>query len=186
MSRPTLEMLGGVLAHLTAALPEQEVDWWPDQLPVVGRRLIHPRGSVWVGYGGSVSSVPGSASDPWRDTGALAQRREVQILLLLQTPTLRGDVGLLALLDDLRTILLGFSPPHGSPIRGLHERFIDAQNGLWTWEATYVTDLLAVVDRELVTEPLLTRIAVADDAQTTHIIRRDPDTGAVITEYLDP
>jgi hypothetical protein len=186
MSYPTWELLEGVLARLKAGLPDLEVDWWPDQAPTAGRRLVPGAGAVWVGYGGTRWSGPASSAGPWQNTDALAQRRQVVVVLLVQVATLRSEVGLVAVLDRLRALLLGWTPPHGSPLRGLEERFLDSANGLWSWEATWTTETLVVADREPAPGPRLSQVTVADDYLTAHIIRRDAATGAIITEYQDP
>lgn len=173
----TSEIIEATLARLTATLPELAVELYPDRPEAY--RLNHPVGALLLAY-------PGSSHGPAQPLGLVAQERTLRLGCTLVTRRLWGEHGAVLLLDRLRLALVGWTPPHAGKVRADDERFLAEDKGLWWYGATYATTLLTMEDLEAVTEPILTRIAVADDAQTTHIIRRDPDTGAVITEYLDP
>ena len=182
MAAPTLELLDGVVARLTERLPGLAVALVPES--DTAPRLLHPAGAVLVSYGAARFSHPGSQGGPWRDSSAVAQRREVLVSLLVQARQLHGATGAVAVLDQVRAALLGWRPPHGGPLRGEAERLLNAEDGLWSYGVTYVTDTLAVVDDEVESGPPLVRLTTIDDAATSVTITRAAD-GSVTTEQSE-
>lgn len=186
----TVEIVEATLERLQSALPELAVELYPDRPETY--RLNHPVGALLLGYPGSTheAGMPlgyaGSVGSRGVPMGLVAQERTLRLECVLAVRRLWGEHGAVALLDRLRTALVGWIPPHAEAVHAGEERSLSEAAGVWWYSATYAAKTLTLEDREHVTDPILTRIQVDDDYPTAHIIRRDPETGAVITEYVDP
>lgn len=138
-------------------------------------RLLHPKGAVLIGYGGSEFSPP-------RAMGALVQERTVKILLVLIVTNLRTHADSLPWLDALRALITGFTPvPGATKAYPQQERFLEEQDGVWSWELMVHFKLpnLELDDGEL--GALLKHVTTLDDYERTETIRH-PDGSTTYEE----
>ncbi len=106
-----LPVLDAVLARLREKLPQLQVEYFPEK--PAEYRLNHPVGALLLSYAGSRFDRPD-------DTGAVIQSQTIQLCVTVVFRQLNGKKGAINVLDAVRRILGGHTPPHGpSPaIRG--------------------------------------------------------------------
>lgn len=113
---------------LTAAFPDLEVSLYPSN--PAGYRLNHPTGALLVGYIGSSSASP-------MLMGRVEQVRTLRISVTLVTRQLWGDDGAAALLDRIRTAMIGWRPAECEPVYAISDRFVQEDAGLWWYAAEF-------------------------------------------------
>lgn len=127
----TLTILTALRDHLQAALPGYEVALFPDHPD--SYRFIHPRGAVLIGY-------QGSKFTKLEALGMIAQQRDITLNLTVFGRGLHGDGAALDLLDALRLVLVGYTPPHCQPCHLLAEGFLSEDGGAWQYQLTAHTE----------------------------------------------
>ncbi len=155
----TLALLDGVETRLREGLPDLDVAFYPDT-PEHYRLGHQTVGAVLVGYGGAFLSAAGGTYRPVEDSEIIVQRRTVIVALVIQVRSLRERHGAIAVMDQIRSLLLGFAPPHGGPLYGDREFFMSSENGIWSYGAHYRTDTVAVADADGDTGPLLKHLTL--------------------------
>lgn len=145
MSR-TQALLDALIQRLEARVPDMAVSYFPDRPSEYD--CHHPRGALLVSF---LSSRPGAVSD----TGLVVQevRRRVSVTVIMRQ--LNGQDGALAVLDQAREALLGYTPPGGTPCRLAGETFLGHQAGIWQYGLDFDTDTVLVPDVEDEDGPLL-------------------------------
>ena len=111
----TRPIIDAVCQHLQAAIPWVQVDVFPERPGEY--QFIHPTGAVLVGYqSSSFGKIEG--------LGMIAQQRDVVLHLTVIGANLHGDDGALAILDEVRLAVGGFTPPDCLPCHLLAEHFV--------------------------------------------------------------
>ena len=145
----TRPIIDAVCRHLQAAIPWVQVDVFPERPGEY--QFIHPTGAVLVGYqSSSFGKVEG--------LGMIAQQRDVVLHLTVIGANLHGDDGALAILDEVRLAVVGFTPPDCEPCHLLAERFLSEAAGAWQYELTVQTETQQVERRQPAHLPHLTQV----------------------------
>ena len=145
----TRPIIDAVCRHLQAAIPWVQVDVFPEKPGEY--QFIHPTGAVLVGYQSSnFGKIEG--------LGMIAQQRDVVLHLTVIGANLRGDDGALAILDEVRLAVVGFTPPDCEPCHLLAEHFLSEAAGAWQYELTVQTETQQVERRPPVHLPHLTQV----------------------------
>lgn len=127
-TRPIIE---AVAAHLQEKIAWVQVDIFPER--PADYQFIHPTGAVLVGYQSSkFGAIQG--------LGVIAQQRDIVLHLTIIGAHLHGDDGALAILDEVRLAIVGFTPPNCLPCHLLQERFLSEDAGAWQYELTVQTE----------------------------------------------
>lgn len=153
-----------VVDRLKAAMPSFKVDHFPE---VVDRYPFNKaRHELLVSYGRSTYSSAKSFSPLHVD-------QEAEVAVTLLTRSLRGPLGVLETIRDVRRHLFGWRPAllvsagdppvsswqplGGSPLIPTGDRFVGEEQGVWRWSITFTTTFPVVEDRAALTGPLLKR-----------------------------
>ena len=97
-----LPVLDAVLARLREKLPQLQVEYFPEK--PAEYRLNHPVGALLLSYAGSRFDRPD-------DTGAVIQSQTIQLCVTVVFRQLNGKKGAINVLDAVRRILGGHTPP---------------------------------------------------------------------------
>ncbi|GAB1669949.1 Gp37 family protein [Mannheimia haemolytica] len=129
----TQPILEDICQHLRQALPEWEVELFPNDPSTY--HLSHINGAVLISYLASKFEKP-------RTTQAVLQVRHVQIALTVLTRDLHNDVGALDLLDKLRLLVVGFKPQNCGECWLIDEFFNGSseETGLWQYQLILQTE----------------------------------------------
>ena len=145
----TRPIIDAVCQHLQAAIPWVQVDVFPEKPSEY--QFIHPTGAVLVGYqSSSFGKIEG--------LGMIAQQRDVVLHLTVIGANLHGDDGALAILDEVRLAVVGFTPPDCEPCHLLAEHFVSEAAGAWQYELTVQTETQQVERRQPAHLPRLTQV----------------------------
>lgn len=145
----TRPIIDAVQQHLQAALPWVAVEVFPER--PADYQFIHPTGAVLVGYQSSkFGSVEGLSM--------IAQQRDVVLHLTIIGANLHGDDGALAILDEVRLAIVGFTPPNCLPCHLLTERFLSEDAGAWQYELTIQTETQQVERKQPIALPIFQSI----------------------------
>ena len=145
----TRPIIDAVCRHLQAAIPWVQVDVFPENPSEY--QFIHPTGAVLVGYqSSSFGKIEG--------LGMIAQQRDVVLHLTVIGANLHGDDGALAILDEVRLAVVGFTPPDCLPCHLLLEHFVSEDAGAWQYELTVQTETQQVERRQPAHLPHLTQV----------------------------
>ena len=145
----TRPIIDAVTTHLQAALPWVQVDVFPENPS--DYQFIHPAGAVLVGYQSSkFTQIEG--------LGVIAQQRDIILHLTIIGAHLHGDEGALAILDEVRLAMVGFTPPNCLPCHLLQERFLSEDAGAWQYELTVQTETQQVERKQPENLPTLTQV----------------------------
>ena len=145
----TRPIIDAVCQHLQAAIPWVQVDVFPEKPSEY--QFIHPTGAVLVGYqSSSFGKIEG--------LGMIAQQRDVVLHLTVIGANLHGDDGALAILDEVRLAVVGFTPPDCEPCHLLAEHFLSEAAGAWQYELTVQTETQQVERRQPAHLPRLTQV----------------------------
>ena len=98
-----LPVLDAVLAQLREKLPQLQVEYFPEK--PAEYRLNHPVGALLVSYAGSRFDKP-------NDIGAVLQTQTIQLCVTVVFRQLNGKRGAIDVLDAVRRILGGYTPPN--------------------------------------------------------------------------
>lgn len=143
-----LPVIDAVVARLKEKLPGLSVEYFPEK--PAEYRLNHPVGALLVSYAGSRFDKPD-------DIGAVIQPQTLQLCVTVVFRQLNGKRGAIDVLDMLRRILGGYTPPHcRRHIWLTREVFIGEVNGLWQYALDFATESVFVEDSDLPSGPLLT------------------------------
>ncbi|EIS6522254.1 Gp37 family protein [Escherichia coli] len=143
-----LPVIDAVVARLKEKLPGLSVEYFPEK--PAEYRLNHPVGALLVSYAGSHFDKPD-------DIGAVIQPQTLQLCVTVVFRQLNGKRGGIDVLDMLRRILGGYTPPHcRRRIWLTREVFIGEVNGLWQYALDFATESVFVEDSDLPSGPLLT------------------------------
>lgn len=143
-----LPVIDAVVARLKETLPGLSVEYFPEK--PAEYRLNHPVGALLVSYAGSRFDKPD-------DIGAVIQPQTLQLCVTVVFRQLNGKRGAIDVLDILRRILGGYTPPHcRRRIWLTREVFIGEVNGLWQYALDFATESVFVEDSDLPSGPLLT------------------------------
>ena len=143
-----LPVIDAVVARLKEKLPGLSVEYFPEK--PAEYRLNHPVGALLVSYAGSRFDKPD-------DIGAVIQPQTLQLCVTVVFRQLNGKRGAIDVLDMLRRILGGYTPPHcRRRIWLTREVFIGEVNGLWQYALDFATESVFVEDSDLPSGPLLT------------------------------
>ncbi|WP_311419689.1 Gp37 family protein [Kingella denitrificans] len=145
----TRPIIDAVRQHLQAAIPWVQVDVFPENPGEY--QFIHPTGAVLVGYqSSSFGKIEG--------LGMIAQQRDVVLHLTVIGANLHGDDGALAILDEVRLAVVGFTPPDCLPCHLLAEHFVSEDAGAWQYQLTVQTETQQVERRQPAHLPPLTQV----------------------------
>lgn len=145
----TRPIIDAVCQHLQAAIPWVQVDVFPEKPSEY--QFIHPTGAVLVGYqSSSFGKIEG--------LGMIAQQRDVVLHLTVIGANLHGDDGALAILDEVRLAVVGFTPPDCEPCHLLAEHFLSEAAGAWQYELTVQIETQQVERRQPAHLPRLTQV----------------------------
>ena len=129
MALSTSTLITDTQATLAAAFPELAVELFPDQ--PANYRLNHPTGALLLAY-------PGSTLDSPMLMGRVEQARTIRIGITLVLRQLWGPDGAPAMLDRLRTALVGWRPSSEcEPLYAISDRFLHQDAGLWWYAAEF-------------------------------------------------
>ncbi|EIA5671504.1 Gp37 family protein [Escherichia coli] len=143
-----LPVIDAVVARLKEKLPGLSVEYFPEK--PAEYRLNHPVGALLVSYAGSRFDKPD-------DIGAVIQPQTLQLCVTVVFRQLNGKRGAIDVLDMLRRILGGYTPPDcRRRIWLTREVFIGEVNGLWQYALDFATESVFVEDSNLPSGPLLT------------------------------
>ena len=143
-----LPVIDAVVARLKEKLPGLSVEYFPEK--PAEYRLNHPVGALLGSYAGSRFDKPD-------DIGAVIQPQTLQLCVTVVFRQLNGKRGAIDVLDILRRILGGYTPPHcRRRIWLTREVFIGEVNGLWQYALDFTTESVFVEDSDLPSGPLLT------------------------------
>lgn len=145
----TRPIIDAVCQHLQAAIPWVQVDVFPEKPSEY--QFIHPTGAVLVGY-------QSSSFGKLEGLGMIAQQRDVVLHLTVIGANLHGDDGALAILDEVRLAVVGFTPPDCEPCHLLAEHFVSEDAGAWQYELTVQTETQQVERRQPAHLPRLTEV----------------------------
>lgn len=98
-----LPVLDAVLTRLREKLPQLQVEYFPEK--PAEYRLNHPVGALLVSYAGSRFDKP-------NDIGAVLQTQTIQLCVTVVFRQLNGKRGAIDVLDAVRRILGGYTPPN--------------------------------------------------------------------------
>lgn len=129
--------IGGVEVALT---PERPQSW----------RLNHPKAALLVDYRGSRYAAH-------ERMGRIVQPRTVEVGVSVVARSLHNAYGAVALVDAVRTALLGFGPPNARQMTAVSDRFVAEEGGLWIYEIVFAAETLAVEDKDGAALPALAR-----------------------------
>lgn len=145
----TLQALHSIQQHLTENLPDWAVELMPDDPS--NYHLAHPNGAILISYAGSKFDNP-------RPTQAITQSRSIHIVLTVICRHLHHDEGAIAVLDDLRLLLVGFHPPNCNPCYLIDEQFDGVAHNIWQYQLAVATETVQVQRCETVVKPVLTEV----------------------------
>ena len=145
----TRPIIDAVCQHLQASIPWVQVDVFPEKPGEY--QFIHPTGAVLVGY-------QSSSFGKLEGLGMIAQQRDVVLHLTVIGANLHGDDGALAILDEVRLAVVGFTPPDCEPCHLLAEHFLSEAAGAWQYELTVQTETQQVERRQPAHLPRLTGV----------------------------
>ena len=145
-----LPVLDAVLTRLREKLPQLQVEYFPEKPSEY--RLNHPVGALLVSYAGSRFDKP-------NDIGAVLQTQTIQLCVTVVFRQLNGKRGAIDVLDAVRRILGGYTPPNcRRRIWLTREVFIGEVKGLWQYALDFATESVFIEDSDLPSGPLLTEV----------------------------
>ena len=145
-----LPVLDAVLTRLREKLPQLQVEYFPEK--PAEYRLNHPVGALLVSYAGSRFDKP-------NDIGAVLQTQTIQLCVTVVFRQLNGKRGAIDVLDAVRRILGGYTPPNcHRRIWLTREVFIGEVKGLWQYALDFATESVFIEDSDLPSGPLLTEV----------------------------
>ncbi|EHL6280429.1 TPA: Gp37 family protein [Escherichia coli] len=145
-----LPVLDAVLARLREKLPQLQVEYFPEK--PAEYRLNHPVGALLLSYAGSRFDRPD-------DTGAVIQSQTIQLCVTVVFRQLNGKKGAINVLDAVRRILGGHTPPGcRRRIWLTREVFLGEVRGLWQYALDFATESVFIEDSDLPSGPLLTEV----------------------------
>lgn len=153
-----------VVDRLKATMPAFKVDHFPED--IARYPFNSARHELLVSYG---RSTYGAA----KSFAPLHVDQEAEVAVTLLTSSLRGPLGVLETIRDVRRHLFGWRPARlevagdppaptwvllgGSPLVPTGDRFVGEEQGVWRWSITFTTTFPVVEDRAALTGPLLKR-----------------------------
>jgi len=145
-----LPVIDAVVTRLQEKLPTLQVEYFPEK--PADYRLNHPQGALLVSYTGSRFDRP-------NDIGAVIQSQTLQLCVTVVFRQLNGKTGAIAVLDVIRCILGGYTPPNcRRRIWLTREVFIGEVKGLWQYALDFATESVFIEDSDLPSGPLLTEV----------------------------
>lgn len=145
----TLALIEQVQAHLKPKL-DVLVEFFPER--PADYRLNHPKGAVLIAYGGT-------RFDASNDISLVRQHCTIGLSLTMVVHQLNGKTGALALLDKVRSLMIGFKPKGYHKIKLMGERFASEDKGIWQYVLDVQTQGL-VVEAPPPDEQTITRITL--------------------------
>lgn len=134
----TQKIMQGVVDHLQSKIPDLAIEYFPDKPSEY--RLNHAKGVLLLSYGKSTFSQP-------HDTGSVVQARELQLTITSMVRSLNGRVGVIAVLDQLRLAIIGYTPPScRRKIYAVSEDFLGENAGIWSYQTTIATETFQIED----------------------------------------
>ncbi len=121
-----------IVDHLKPAFPKALVDHFPDKFEDYDKLPTNRGAAVLVAYKGSQFGEP-------RGLGAVVQEQRPQFEVTVVSHKLRGEAGVLALLDAVRVRLTGHRPQGADPMRPLDEQYVPNPPGTWVYVTTWAT-----------------------------------------------
>lgn len=140
----TLPVLNSIQQHLQEHLPDWHIELMPDQAN--DYHLSHPNGAVLISYAGS-------KFDNVRPTHLITQSRRLHIVLTVMCRHLHDDFGAIALLDELRLLMVGFCPPSCDGCFLLEEHFDGTDAGIWQYQLLLQTNTVQVERHHIESKP---------------------------------
>ncbi len=121
----TNKILEDVKDHLGKRVTDVAIEMFPDDPEKY--RLNHPSGAVLISYQGSQYADA-------QDITFMNQPRTIELALTLITRSQWSDKGAIALLDQVRNALAGFTAKNCKKTVLKSEGFISSEAGLWTYQ----------------------------------------------------
>ncbi|VAF10640.1 Gp37 protein [Enterobacter hormaechei] len=104
-------------------------------------------------------SYAGSRFDKPNDIGAVLQTQTIQLCVTVVFRQLNGKRGAIDVLDAVRRILGGYTPPNcRRRIWLTREVFIGEVKGLWQYALDFATESVFIEDSDLPSGPLLIEV----------------------------
>ncbi|MBE8614692.1 hypothetical protein CYG68_20345 [Morganella morganii] len=145
-----LPVIDAVVARLKEKLPTLAVEYFPEK--PAEYRLNHPKGALLVSYAGSHFDKP-------NDTSAVIQAQTIKLCVTVVFRQLNGKQGAVDVLDVVRRVLGGYTPPNcRRRIWLTREVFIGETRGLWQYALDFATESVFIEDSDLPSGPLLTEV----------------------------
>ena len=148
-------IVAGVVDHVRAAVPDIEVEAWPDDPE--GFEFYHEGAVALVRYAGSDFSEP-------KAIGAVVQDRAMEIVIRLLVRSLMGDGGAYRVLESLRRALTGQRIEGCTRMRPRREGFVGRLGGVWRFDMSFVTSCPAIEDADTESGPLLKDVRVEGES----------------------
>lgn len=146
----TQEVIEAAIARLKAYVrPALAVEYFPER--PADYRLNHPVGALLVSFPGARYSRP-------LDTDAVVQERELRLSVAVVMRQLNGRDGAVAVVDRVRTALVGWRAPDCQKTRALAETFLGEKAGLWQYAVDVAMQTMVVEDLAEPELPLLTQV----------------------------
>jgi hypothetical protein len=151
----TLDMIDAIKARLTQQLPGLAVAYFPDK--PAEYRLNHPRGAVLVSYLGS--SFDKTESSDW-----VVQVRTPRFGLTLMMRQLNEREGAVAVLDTVRSALIGIKLPGCQKKTWLlSERYLGESGGIWQYALDIATETMELEPDEAESAVLLKQLTLENE-----------------------
>ena len=145
-----LPVIDAVVSRLKEKLPGLQVEYFPEK--PADYRLNHPKGALLVSYTRSRFDAPD-------DTCAVIQPQTIQLCVTVVYRQLNGKQGAIAVMDALRRVLGGYTPPGcRRRIWLAQESFLGEVKGLWQYALDFATESVFIEDSDLPSGPLLTEV----------------------------
>lgn len=119
-----------IITKLKSEITDYAVELYPDNPD--NYRLIHPKGSVLLNYGGSSFRRP-------QNPEAIVQIREIYFDFIILCRNLRGNGGCYDLLDSVKNAISGFKEQGCDPFYPVSEDISSHKDGIWTYQIRFST-----------------------------------------------
>lgn len=122
------------------------------------------RGRVTVSYHSSTYEAnEGTRFANHLSTGSIVQDRPVDVELVFEAPSRRGEGGVLDMMRLARRYLVGFRPPHCGKLFALSDRYVGFDAGIWSHALSLRCHTRLVEAPEATLEPPVTKVTVKED-----------------------
>jgi hypothetical protein len=143
------ELENAIVEKLKSGGFELAIEAFPEK--PADHRLHNAAGAILVIFGGSKFGES-------QATDTVVQNRTISFSIVVKTSSLRSHLGAYPVLDAIRRLLTGFEPPECDKMYPTSEELVDREGSIWTYEAQYSCETLAVEDTDLPGGPAVTKV----------------------------